>query len=128
VIISNYSDVPEHDVREAYGSDAQGVRIRWVSDRRTGDDTYLHNFALRYFTIKPEGYLASHRHPWEQEIIVTKGCAIVTTKDSETQVRIGDAVYFAENELHAFKNLGQETFEFYCIIGCINKGENCIGL
>ena len=45
MIIRNYKDLPEYDVKEAYGSDAQGVAIRWISDKRTGNDAYLHNFA-----------------------------------------------------------------------------------
>ncbi len=128
MILRNCKEVPEYDVREAYGSDARGVAIRWISDKRTGNDAYLHNFALRYFTFKSKGYLAPHTHPWEQEIIVTRGRAIVTTKDTETEVKTGDAVYFAGNELHGFKNIWDEPFEFYCIIGCVGKGENCIGL
>ncbi len=128
MIIRNYKEIPDNDVREAYGSDARDVRIRWISDKRTGNDSYLHNFALRYFTIKPEGYLAPHSHPWEQEIIVTHGRGIVTTKDTETEVKNGYSGYGAHQELHGFKNAGKETFEFYCVIGCLGKGENCIGL
>ena len=128
MIVRNVKDAKEHDVKEAYGSDADGVAIRWISDRRTGSEDYLHNFALRYFTIRPGGYLAPHKHPWEQEIVVTKGRGTVATKENETDVGVGDAVYFAGDELHGFKNTGGETFEFYCIIGCLEGGENCIGL
>ena len=117
-----------YDVREAYGSDAQGVTIRWISEKRTGDDEYMHHFALRYFTIKPKGYMAPHTHPWEQEIIVTKGKAQVTTEKETVQADQGDAFYFAANELHGFRNESNSDFEFYCVIGCVGKGENCIGL
>jgi quercetin dioxygenase-like cupin family protein len=128
MIVRNVKDAKEYDVKEAYGSDAEGVAIRWISDRRTGSKDYLHNFALRYFTIRSGGYLAPHKHPWEQEIVVIRGRGIVTTKEKETEVGVGDAVYFAGDELHGFKNTSGENFEFYCIIGCLGEGENCIGL
>jgi len=121
-------EVRGYDVREAYGSEAERVTIRWISDLRTGGEEYLHHFALRYFTIKPNGYLAPHKHPWEQEIVVAKGNAQITTDSENVQASVGDVFYFAANELHGFRNTSDSDFEFYCVIGCIGKGENCIGL
>ena len=128
MIIRDIKDVKEYDVKEAYGIDSEGVGIRWISEKRTGDEKYLHNFALRYFTIAPGGYLAPHSHPWEQEIIVVRGKGTVTTRAGEIEAPTGKAVYFYGNELHGFRNPHDEAFEFYCIIGCIENGENCIGL
>ena len=128
-MIKNRTDqVKGYDVKEAYGSDAEGVTIRWISEKRTGSDEYLHNFALRHFTIKPKGYLSPHKHPWEQEIIVTKGKAQVISGSEKAVANQGDVFYFAANELHGFQNESDSDFEFYCVIGCIGKGENCIGL
>jgi quercetin dioxygenase-like cupin family protein len=36
--------------------------------------------------------------------------------------------YFPANEEHGFKTIGDEPSEFYCVIGCIGKGENCLGI
>jgi quercetin dioxygenase-like cupin family protein len=128
VVIKNIKQVKEYDVREAYGQDAQGVAIRWISEKRTGGDEYLHNFALRYFVIKPEGYLAPHKHQWEQEIAVTRGRLQITGSSGGKTLGVGDVAYFAANEEHGFKAIGNEPSEFYCVIGCLGKGENCIGL
>ena len=73
VIVKKIRKIKEYGVKEAYGQDAEGVTIRWISDKNTGGEEYLHNFALRYFVFKPGGYMALHKHPWEQEIAVTKG-------------------------------------------------------
>jgi len=128
MIIKNVRKIKEYDVREAYGQDAEGVTIRWVSERRTGGDEYLHNFALRHFTFRPGAYMNPHRHPWEQEIAVTKGrIQVLGTGKGET-LSAGDAAYFAANEEHGFKNLVDEASEFYCVIGCVGKGENCLGI
>jgi quercetin dioxygenase-like cupin family protein len=128
VIKRRIEGVTAYDVKEAYGTDAEGVTIRWISDLRTGGKEYLHHFALRYFTIRAGGYMAAHRHPWEQEIIVTKGRGQVELDGEVHEANPGDVFYFAANELHGFRNTANSDFEFYCVIGCVDKGENCLGL
>ncbi len=128
IIIKNVRELEAYDVKEAYGQDAEGVTIRWISEKRTGGDEYLHNFALRYFVIKPRGYIASHSHPWEQEIAVTRGHLQITGQSDNRTLETGDVAYFPANEEHGFKTIGDEPSEFYCVIGCIGKGENCVGI
>lgn len=128
VIIRRVRELMEYDVKEAYGTDAEGVTIRWISERRTGGEEYLHNFALRYFVIEAEGYIAPHKHPWEQEIVVTKGCLEITGSSQGSNIEKGDVAYFPANEEHGFKAIGNGQAEFYCVIGCIGQGENCIGI
>jgi quercetin dioxygenase-like cupin family protein len=115
VIIKNIRDVKGYDVKEAYGQDAEG-------------EEYLHNFALRYFVIEPSGYLNPHKHPWEQEIAVTRGRLQVLGHGKGGILGVGDVAYFPANEEHGFKTIGDEPSEFYCVIGCIGKGENCLGI
>ena len=128
VIIKKLKKIREYDVKEAYGTDAKGVTIRWVSEKRTGGPEYLHNFALRYFAIQPGGYIAPHRHPWEQEIVITKGCLKIINPNHQKVIQKGDIAYFRANEEHGFKNDNDKPSEFYCIIGCLEKGENCVGI
>ena len=128
VIVNNLRDVKNYDVKEAYGQDAEGVSIKWISEKRTGGEEYLHNFALRYFTFKPGAYMVPHNHPWEQEIVLTKGQIEITGSGGGRVLNPGDVAYFPANEEHGFRTIGEEQSEFYCIIGCIGKGENCIGL
>jgi len=128
VILKKIREIKEYDVKEAYGQDAEGVTIRWISDKKTGGEEYLHNFALRYFVFKPGGYMALHKHPWEQEIAVTKGRLKIMGLKEEKIIEEGDIVYFPADEEHGFKNIGDEPSEFYCVIGCLGKGENCIGI
>ena len=128
MIIKHVKDVKDFDVKEAYGQDAEGVSIRWISEKRSGGDEYLHNFALRYFTFKPDAYMNPHKHPWEQEIIVTRGKIQVLGVANDKILKVGDVAYFAANEVHGFKNFINGESEFYCIIGCVGKGENCLGI
>ena len=128
VIIKNIREIKEYDVKETYGQETEGVTIRWISEKRTGGKEYLHHFALRYFIIKPGGYIALHQHPWEQEIIITKGRLQITGSKNDRIIEKDDVAYIAGNEEHGFKNIGDKPGEFYCIIGCLGDGENCIGI
>lgn len=121
-------EIEGFDVKAAYGVGAENVTLRWITDLRAGGPEYMHHFALRYFTIGPKGILAPHNHPWEEEIIVTKGKALVMTGKETVDAGVGDIVYFSADEVHGFRNESDSDFEFYCIIGCVGKGENCIGL
>ena len=128
MIIKKIRDTPKFDVREAYGQEAEGVSIKWLSEKRTGGSSYLHNFALRYFIFKPGGYLTPHKHPWEQELAITLGRIIVTAGGKNVEATVGDVIYIAANEEHGFKCISDEPAEFYCVIGCVGNGENCIGI
>jgi quercetin dioxygenase-like cupin family protein len=128
MIIKHVKEIKDFDVKEAYGQDAEGVNIRWISEKRTGGDEYVHNFALRYFTFKLNAYMNPHKHPWEQEIAVTKGKIQVLGVPNNQILKEGDVAYFAANEVHGFKNLSNKESEFYCVIGCLGKGENCLGI
>ena len=128
MIVKKIKATPEFDVKEAYGQDAEGVTIRWISEKRTGGPEYLHNFALRYFVFKPGGYLAPHKHPWEQEMAITRGRLLVTCEGKSVEATSGEVLYFAANEEHGFKCTSDEPAELFCIIGCVGERENCIGL
>ncbi|MCD6504699.1 cupin domain-containing protein [Candidatus Bathyarchaeota archaeon] len=94
--------------------------------RRLSDPNISINFALRYFVFQPRGYLPPHKHPLEREIIVVKGTLETTSGGRTVKNEPGDIVYISADEEHGFRNIGEETCEFYCIIGCVGEGENCI--
>jgi len=128
LIVRKLKEIEEYDVAEAYGIKCKGVTIRWISEKRLGGPEYKHNFALRYFVFQPGGYLPLHKHPWEQEIVVVKGTLETTSGGRTVKNEPGDIVYIPADEEHGFRNIGDGTCEFYCIIGCVGEGENCIGL
>jgi quercetin dioxygenase-like cupin family protein len=72
--------------------------------------------------------MSPHKHPWEQEIAVTRGKIQVLGVANDQILKEGDVAYFATNEVHGFKNLSNGESEFYCVIGCVGKGENCLGI
>jgi len=92
--------------------EASGVRVKWLIDEGVG----ARNFALRLFTITPNGYIAPHTHPWEHEIYVLRGGMLVRAGGGEASLKPGDALFIPSGETHEFRNHGAEPCVFLCAI------------
>ncbi len=74
------------------------------------------NFALRRFIMEPGGGMPRHTNTVEHEQYVLTGKARVGIDDKIYEVRKGDVVFIPENVPHWYQNIGDETFEFLCIV------------
>jgi quercetin dioxygenase-like cupin family protein len=74
------------------------------------------NFALRKFSMQTGGGMPRHTNTVEHEQYVLRGEATITIGDETHHVRAGDVVYIPAGAIHSYENIGQEPFEFLCII------------
>ncbi len=74
------------------------------------------NFALRRFVMQPGGGMPNHTNTVEHEQYVLRGHASIGIGDETFDVRAGDVVFIPEGVPHWYQNVGEETFEFLCII------------
>ena len=74
------------------------------------------NFALRKFSIQKGGGMPRHTNTVEHEQYVLRGQATITIGDETHQVKTGDVVFIPEGAKHSYQNIGNEPFEFLCII------------
>jgi quercetin dioxygenase-like cupin family protein len=74
------------------------------------------NFALRRFSMQPGGSIPRHTNTVEHEQYVLRGQARVSIDGDLHQVTAGDAVFIPEGAVHSYENVGEEPFEFLCII------------
>lgn len=74
------------------------------------------NFIIRYFELPPGGASAFHRHENEHGVVVLRGRGRVRIGDHEQDISFGDAVYVPPDEIHQFRNAGDEPFGFTCTI------------
>jgi quercetin dioxygenase-like cupin family protein len=107
--------------RDVEAKDAGGgtskVRVRWLITKETGAE----NFAMRLFEMEPEGYSPLHSHLWEHEVFILEGEGIVVGGGEERKFRAGDVIFIPPNEKHQFKNTGETTVKFLCLIPYARK-------
>ena len=74
------------------------------------------NFSLRKFIIEPSGSMPLHSNSVEHEQYVLNGSAEVRIGEETILVEKDDVVYIPEGTEHNYKTLGNEAFEFLCIV------------
>lgn len=74
------------------------------------------NFAMRQFTIKTGGFMPLHTNSVEHEQFVLKGRAKVTVGDDVFEAQAGDVLYIPADVPHMYETLGDEDYEFLCLV------------
>ena len=74
------------------------------------------NFAMRRFIIEPGGYMPNHTNTVEHEQLVLNGSAEIAIGDETYQVKKNDVVFIPANIPHWYKTIGDEPFEFLCVV------------
>ncbi len=92
---------------------------------RNGDKTTIQvlisaregpNFAMRRFVMEPGGGMPNHTNTVEHEQYVLRGRARIGIEGEEYEVNTGDVVFIPANVPHWYQNMGEENFEFLCMI------------
>ncbi|MCD6474369.1 MAG: cupin domain-containing protein [Thermoplasmata archaeon] len=91
---------------------AVGAWIQWLITKERG----AANYAMRLFTIEPDGKIPRHQHPWEHEIFVLEGTGIIGCCEEEKEVKEGDFLYIEPDVPHWYRNNGDKPWKFLCII------------
>jgi len=107
--IKHYEQV---EARAVEMEGAKGVKIRWLISKKEGAP----NFAMRLFEVKAGGFSPLHTHNWEHEVFILEGEGIATDGEKETPIKSGSVIYVAPEEKHQFKNTGDHTLKFLCLI------------
>lgn len=74
------------------------------------------NFALRKFTMEPGGGMPLHTNEVEHEQYVLRGRARVVIGDEVLEVKRDDAVFIPAGVPHSYETMGEEPFEFLCVV------------
>jgi quercetin dioxygenase-like cupin family protein len=115
-VINHYKEVPLEKPERAKAG------LRWVISEKDGAP----NFDMRVVEVEPGGQSHHHRHPWEHQVLVLKGTGIVFQKGFERPLQPGSVIFVPPGEEHCFRNIGQETLEFICVIPSRSKTEDAI--
>src|SRR5687767_10994837 len=74
------------------------------------------NFALRKFTMDPGGGMPKHTNTVEHEQYVLRGRARIGLGNDVVEVEEGDVLYIPAGLPHWYEVLGDEPFEFLCVV------------
>ncbi|MCX6169504.1 MAG: cupin domain-containing protein [Ignavibacteriales bacterium] len=74
------------------------------------------NFAMRKFTIQPGGGMPMHTNTVEHEQLVLNGNADVVIGEHKFVAKKDDVVFIPAGVPHSYKTLGDEAFEFLCVV------------
>ena len=107
--VKRADDVPARPV-EIDG--AVGVEIRLLIHE--ADDAP--NFYMRQFDVAPGGCTPLHQHAWEHEVYVLAGAGVAVGPDGDCPVAAGDCVFVAGGDRHQFRNTGEATLKFLCLV------------
>lgn len=91
---------------------ANGCRVRWL----IGEKDQAPTFAMRQFEVAPGGHTPCHSHPYEHEVFVLEGQGVVLEGETKHWLRAGDVVFVKPNEVHQFRNVGNQPLKFLCLI------------
>ena len=91
---------------------ASKLKVRWLITKEMGAP----NFAMRLFEMEPGGNSPFHSHPWEHEVFILEGEGLMVSEEGEKKFRPGDVVFILPNEKHQFKNNGEKTVKFLCLV------------
>lgn len=130
MIIRKLNDVQEFPVTQlVYQGETlsmQGVAIRWLTHNGVGDANYKHNFAMRYFTVKPNCTIPAHDHEYVEGVFILTGKLKIVSGEEEAVVEPGDLLYVPSWEPHSLKCISEEDATFICCIDCLGDKGNCL--
>lgn len=130
MIVRKLNDVKEFPVTQlVYRGETlamEGVTIRWLTHKGVGDANYKHNFAMRYFTVKPNCIIPVHDHEYVEGVFVLTGKLKIVSGEEETTIEAGDVLYVPSWEPHSLECISKEEATFICCIDCLGDKSNCM--
>lgn len=74
------------------------------------------NFSARVFTLQPGGHTPHHTHESEHLNYVLSGRGVALEGETPREIRQGDYILVRPNELHQYRNTGDEPLVFMCVV------------
>lgn len=90
-----------------------------------GSDVAPH-FAMRKFVIKAGGHMPYHTNTVEHEQYVLRGSAKVILDGKEMTAHKDDVIFIPAGVPHSYEVLGEDDYEFLCLIPTTK--EDCISI
>ncbi len=100
-----------HEIEAKHVDAGSGVTMQMLISPEEGP-----HFAMRRFVIQPGGRMPNHTNQVEHEQYVLNGRARIGIGDAVFEVSKGDVVFIPATVPHWYQTLGDEPFEFLCLV------------
>lgn len=107
--IEHYKKTPARKIKLEGSKD---VKIRWLISQKENAP----HFAMRMLEVEPGGHTPYHSHDNEHEVFVYKGIGTLVIESESKDFEPGFVIYVPPAAMHQFRNRGNETLEFLCLI------------
>lgn len=74
------------------------------------------DYVMRELEVEVDGYTPKHSHPWPHINYIISGRGELLIGERVNPITEGSFAYVPSNELHQFKNVGNEVLKFICIV------------
>ena len=91
---------------------AENVRMRWLISHREKAP----HFAMRMFEIDRGGHTPLHSHDTEHEVFILSGQGEIMMDKNVIDFQSGYVIYVPPDITHQFRNTGEDTLQFLCLI------------
>lgn len=91
---------------------AKDAYMKVLVGEREGWEDYV----MRVVEVKKDGHTPKHEHPWPHINFVLEGQGEILNNGEYTPVKAGSFAYIEASTLHQFRNTGETTFKFICIV------------
>jgi len=95
--------------------DMQGV-VGAIKQVPIGKADGAPHFSIRVFTLEPGGHTPHHNHETEHLNYILEGNGEVLEGDQPRPVRKGDFVLVKPQETHQYRNTGDTSLVFMCMV------------
>lgn len=109
MIISNMKDTPKVVVNNP---EVKNASMQVLVSPKEGWDGHV----MRAMELGVEGYTPKHQHDWPHINYVIEGQGTLLIEDTLHPLTAGSYAYVPSNTLHQFRNTGNSTFKFICIV------------
>lgn len=109
MIVGNIKDVQGNPINHP---SALNASMKVLVSKEEGWDDYV----MRELVVEVNGYTPKHSHPWPHINYMISGKGELLLGDETHKVEAGGFAFVPSNILHQFRNIGDEPFEFICIV------------
>ena len=81
-----------------------------------GPSSGWNGWVMRIFSLDMDGCTPRHSHGWDHVNYIIEGRGTLFLEGKENPVSAGDTAFIPAGEVHQFKNTGDKTFSFICIV------------